>query len=311
MKIELPDLKQYRSAFEEQGVALPLPVVPAAKQGLLDILPPPPAGKTGWPWTEETKPAIYNDRTSWPKLTIVTPSYRQGRFIEETIRSVLLQNYPNLEYIIMDGGSNDETREIIKKYAPWISYWQSQKDDGQGQAINMGFSLGCGLYYAWINSDDHYLKNVFHTVITTFSRTRVKFVYGYGLSYDIGEDRFETIKIVPFPDYFIKIPALVQPSTFWDAAIHQPIWEELHCALDFELWLRLVKGNKRQRIKQPLSVAKIHGDAKTVNPKMQAKWQEDHLKIWSEDAHGEVYEWKRITFLNRIRLRIYKFFKWI
>jgi glycosyltransferase involved in cell wall biosynthesis len=309
--MKLPDLKQYRSAFEEQGVALPLPVVPAAKQGLLAILPPPPAGKTGWPWTEETKPAIYNDRTSWPKLTIVTPSYRQGQFIEETIRSVLLQNYPNLEYIIMDGGSKDQTRSVLEKYALWISFWQSQRDEGQGQAINRGFSLGSGTYYAWINSDDCYLKNIFHTVVLTFLKTNTKFVYGYGLNDYTGEGRLETIKILPFLDYFIKIPALVQPSTFWDAGIHQPIWEELNCSLDFELWLRLVKGHKRKLLRQPLSVAKVHEDAKTVDPKMKLKWQDDHLKIWSEDAHGEVYEWKRINFLNRIRSRLYKLFKLI
>ncbi len=290
---------------------MPLPQVPTAKQGLLTLLPAAPAGKSGWPWTEETDPAIYNSRTDWPKVTIVTPSYQQGQFIEETIRAVLLQNYPNLEYIIMDGGSKDDTRQVIEKYAPWISYWQSEKDGGQGHAINMGFSLASGNHYGWINSDDHYLKNVFHTVISIFLKTGAKFVYGYGVNHYTDENRFDTVKVLPFLDYFIKIPALVQPATFWAADIHKPIWEELHCSMDFELWLRLVKGNKRKLIRQPLAIAKVHDDAKTFDPKLKVKWEEDHLKIWSADAHGEVFEWKRINFINRIRIKLYRLFKLI
>src|ERR1700744_4102329 len=97
-------------------------------KSLLSELPPPPSGKTGWPWTLETNAGIYLHRKDWPKISIVTPSYNQGKFIEETIRSILLQNYPSIEYIIIDGGSTDETRDIIKKYAQWINFWVSEKD---------------------------------------------------------------------------------------------------------------------------------------------------------------------------------------
>src|ERR1700744_800393 len=95
------------------------------------------AQKTGWPWTREVDPQVYAGK-SWPKISIVTPSYNQGGFIEETIRSILLQNYPNLELIIMDGGSTDNTVEIIKKYERWITSWVSEKDAGQADAINKG-----------------------------------------------------------------------------------------------------------------------------------------------------------------------------
>jgi glycosyltransferase involved in cell wall biosynthesis len=307
MNIKLPDLQKYKARFVDKGLKYPLPVVKIPATGLLKNLPPPPADKTGWPWTVETDLALYANNTVWPKLTIVTPSYNQDKFIEETIRSVLLQNYPNLEYIIMDGGSTDNTKKVLEKYSPWISYWQIEKDNGQSHAINMGFSLADGEYLAWINSDDYYLQSVFHTVVNRFLQSKAAFVYGYGYNKSVGED-LELIKVLPLLDYFIKIPSLIQPSCFWKSNIHQPIWEELHCALDYELWLRMVKGTRKSLISEPLSVTNIHDDAKTHDPKMAMKWQEDHLKIWAEDAHGSVPEWKRITFLHRLRKKVYEVF---
>jgi cellulose synthase/poly-beta-1,6-N-acetylglucosamine synthase-like glycosyltransferase len=90
----------------------------------LSSLPKPPENKAGWPWTEASDPVRETapDGSDWPKISIVTPSYNQGQFIEETIRSILLQRYPNLEYIVMDGGSDDNTVEILPKYDPWIDH---------------------------------------------------------------------------------------------------------------------------------------------------------------------------------------------
>lgn len=309
--MNLPDLTSYREAFLAKGVGLPLPVVERHAEGLLNKIPEPPAEKTGWPWNTEVSPAIYDTKINWPKLTIVSPSYNQAGFLEQTIRSVLLQNYPNLEYIIIDGGSNDGSLQIIEKYAPWISYYQSEKDRGQSHAINMGFSLSSGSYHAWINSDDYYLEGVFHLVITNFIKTGVDFIYGYGIDYNILTGEYKLNRILPFIDFFIKIPGLVQPSTFWSSDIHEPIWEELHCALDYELWLRLVKGHRRLLLKQPLSVAHIHDEAKTHSPKMKARWEADHQLIWGPEAHGTVHEWKKIVFLNRIRVKLYRLFKLI
>lgn len=119
-------------------------------------LPPPPLGKTGWPWTSES-PRVAGtlaDGSTWPSISIVTASYNQGRFIEETIRSVLLQGYPNLEYIVMDGGSTDETLEILRKYDCWLSYWQTDSDNGQVPALNAGFRRAGGDLLNWLNSDD-------------------------------------------------------------------------------------------------------------------------------------------------------------
>src|SRR5436190_18724174 len=121
----------------------------------LSEIPPPPPGKTGWPWNEETPPPeIMPDDRALPRVSIITPSFNQGRFIEETIRSVLLQGYPNLEYIIIDGGSTDDSLEIIRKYDPWITLWVSEKDRGQSHAINKGLSKATGEILCWLNSDD-------------------------------------------------------------------------------------------------------------------------------------------------------------
>ncbi|MDN3548730.1 glycosyltransferase family 2 protein [Mucilaginibacter aquaedulcis] len=304
--MNLPDLHKYRSEFEKEGVQLPLPIIPDSSTGLMAGLPLPANAQSGWPFTEETSSLLYDPSISWPKITIVTPSFNQDRFIEQTIRSVLLQNYPNLEYIIMDGGSTDSTVDTLKKYEPWISHWQTKQDKGQGQAINMGFSIASGAIYGWINSDDYYLKDTFIQVAKTFLKKKAEFVYGYGLNFIPATKRYELSRMLPHTDYFIKIPSLIQPSTFWLSTIHQPIWEELHCALDFELWLRLVKGKRRVMIRKSLSVAHIHDSAKTFDLKMKSHWEEDHFKIWSEDAHGRVYEWKKIVFFNRIRINIYK-----
>lgn len=143
-----------------------------AKTGLLQNLPQPPGGKTGWPWTKESKPLQYKmpNGSPWPKISIVTPSYNQGQFLEETIRSVLLQNYPNLEYIIMDGGSTDNSIEIIKKYEPWLTYWVGEKDNGQSDAILRGFEKSSGEIIAWLNSDDYYLPDSLFKVARFFCK---------------------------------------------------------------------------------------------------------------------------------------------
>lgn len=98
--------------------------------------------------------------TTLPKISIITPSYNQGKFLEKTILSVLEQGYPNLEYIIIDGDSKDESVEIIRKYADWLAYWISEPDRGQSYAINKGFERATGVFFGWLNSDDWYKEGV-------------------------------------------------------------------------------------------------------------------------------------------------------
>ena len=136
-----------------------------------DTLPPAPAHCTGWPWTTHTT-ATPATELSWPRISIVTPSYNQGHYLEETIRSVLLQGYPNLEYIVIDGGSQDNSLEIIQKYQPWIAYWHSQPDRGQADALNQGFARATGEICAYLNSDDLFLPNTLFSVAIAFAQHR-------------------------------------------------------------------------------------------------------------------------------------------
>src|SRR5262249_40996045 len=127
----------------------------------------PPEGKTGWPWTLPAKK--FRERQSsapWPRITVITPSYNQAQFIEETIRSVLLQGYPNLEYMIIDGGSDSSTIKVIEKYSKWLDYFVSEPDRGQSDAINRGLSRSTGDLLVWINSDDVLLPGSFEAVAT-------------------------------------------------------------------------------------------------------------------------------------------------
>ncbi|BAZ03594.1 glycosyltransferase family 2 protein [Calothrix sp. NIES-3974] len=283
-KIQLPDLNKYREDFARKGIQTPLQTVPFTELGLLTQLPTPSSSKTGWPWTVESKPlppTMANGKP-WPKISIVTPSYNQGKFIEETIRSVLLQNYPNLEFIICDGGSTDETKEILEKYSPWLSFWQSQKDRGQGHAINLGFSLCSGDYFAWINSDDFYLPNCFQDVIQKFLVTNIDFIYGDALTvYEDNRTPTYWYAQLVLDRYLYSGGIIASHSAFWKSSIHAPIWEEMNCNIDGELWQRLVAGRSKKHLKKALGACRIQSEQKTTNERYRALWDEDNLKIWS------------------------------
>ncbi len=130
------------------------------KTSIVDDYSSLPSGKfntTDWPWSKASSlngQPVEDHNFNYPKITVVTPNYNYGHYLEETIRSVLLQGYPNLEYIILDGGSTDNSVEVIKKYEPWLAYWHSAADRGQTDAINQGLAKATGEIFNWINSDD-------------------------------------------------------------------------------------------------------------------------------------------------------------
>jgi glycosyltransferase involved in cell wall biosynthesis len=212
----------------------------------LSTLPKSSNQKTGWPWTKEDKnlPSIFTEDSSWPRISIVTPSYNQGLFIEETIRSVLLQDYPNLEYIIIDGGSNDNSVEIIRKYEPWLTYWKSEPDRGQSHAINKGFVCATGDILAWLNSDDIYAPGVLiHVAEKLGGKNNTLLV---GSSTEINEQSQFTGKLDErkphWEEILYDVSTFPQPSVFWT----RDLWlstggldEPLHLMMDYDLWLRM------------------------------------------------------------------------
>jgi glycosyltransferase involved in cell wall biosynthesis len=244
----------------------------------LNELPPPPPEKTGWPWTEESPqlPEKTPNGKEYPKISIVTPSYNQGQFIEETIRSVLLQGYPNLEYIIIDGGSTDNSVEIIKKYEPWLAYWVSEPDRGQSHAINKGWEKSTGDYLAWMNSDDLYLPYAVHQMIKVINNYNYDFIYSS--SYYIGTslEKSSVIEAHKTRDFKLKnllkffngvqyiIPSqsvFISKETLKKVGL---LNENLNYCMDLDLFARIILTKPHAYIgSKPISFFRNHDRSKT------------------------------------------------
>jgi len=204
----------------------------------------------------------------WPRVSIVTPSYNQAQFIEETIRSVLLQGYPNLEYIIIDGGSTDKSVEIIKKFEPWLAYWVSKKDSGQAQAINKGFRKATGDIFAWVNSDDMLLPQaVYLAAVYLMEHPEVGVVTGDRIVVNeqgkkAGSRSWK--KFVPWQ--FRYCCGIAQEATFWRRDLFYRVGEldeSLHFAMDFDLWIRFVKAASFHHLPALLGAYRSHNTAKS------------------------------------------------
>lgn len=239
---------------------------------LIEKLPSPPKGKKGWPWDEETSPDIYKDLEQLPKISIVTPSFNQGMFIEQTIRSVLLQNYPNLEYIIIDGGSTDDTVETINKYSPWLKYWVSEKDKGQSEAINKGIMKCEGEIFNWLNSDDYYYKNSFKLIAENFADKNAYIVAGNYRFFDDSDntkDKTIDIKLGKSLEETIALVLINQPSTFFRLEIFKKLGnlnERLQCVMDQDIWKKYLFKYGQENIKvinKDIANFRLHEHSKT------------------------------------------------
>jgi hypothetical protein len=233
-------------------------------------LPPPPPGKTGWPWTE-VSPRV--DGPQWPSITVVVPSYQQGQFLEETLRSILLQGYPALELLVMDGGSKDASVDVIKKYEPWLGGWVSEKDGGQSNAINKGWRRARGDAMTWLNSDDLLQSGwAAATAGVLAGAPDVDLVYCDVMVID-GQSRPQWL----FPG---NGPSVLRQMLYWRSPFPQQgflvrravierdgyLDESLHFGMDAELWLRLMlAGRKMQGVSKPLASFRMHEAAKTAN----------------------------------------------
>jgi len=209
--------------------------------------------------------------TILPKISIITPSYNQGKYLEKTILSVLDQGYPNLEYIIIDGGSTDESVEIIRKYQDRLAYWVSEPDRGQSHAINKGFERATGDILAWLNSDDWYVAGALLAVAEAFtSNPDVGAVVGAGEMVD-GEGTLihhnepltiTTQTLLDWSDAFFCQPSCFFSQKAWSAC--GLLDENFHFAMDLDLWFKIAARFRFDRIEQVLSVSLVHADAKTA-----------------------------------------------
>lgn len=217
-----------------------------------------------------------NTPITYPKISLITPSLNQGKFIEETIRSVLAQGYPNLEYIVMDGGSTDNTLEVLERYSTRLK-WISEQDDGQTHAINKGFRAASGDILAYLNTDDLLLPGTLLKVAHLFMEyPQVMWVTGQCRITD--EDNREIRKLVTaYKNLLLRLrrPALLlmtdyisQPATFWRASLLSDMGfpdESLHYVMDYEYWLRLYAKYPPVFIPEYLAAFKIHPRSKTTS----------------------------------------------
>lgn len=210
----------------------------------------------------------------YPKFSVVTPTYNHGQFIERTIDSVLSQGYPNLEFIVIDGGSKDETVSILKKYEKHLAYWVSEPDRGQSHAINKGFDRATGELFTWLNSDDWYLPGALSEIYKTFKDyPEASIVVGVGESVDLDgrvTHVFSPNTVIDrstllnwFSGTWFLQPASVFRRTVWEKC--GPLNEEEHLVFDLELWLRAADaGFSFQTVEKTLAQALVHPDAKTT-----------------------------------------------
>ena len=204
------------------------------------------------------------------KITVVTPSYNQGEFIEDTILSVTGQEYNNFEYIIIDGGSKDNTVEIIKKYESKIHYWVSEKDNGQTDAINKGMKKATGDIVCWINSDDVLLPNTLQWVADYFNtHNDIEFLNGLSLEIDRQGYIKRLIHILQ-NKWFARKGCfnVCQQGMFWRKSVFSKVGyldETFHACMDWEFIIRLYENNiNMAQINKPLGAVRIYGETKTA-----------------------------------------------
>lgn len=222
-----------------------------------------------------------------PLISIVTPSFNQARFLETTIRSVLEQDYPAIEYIIIDGGSTDGSLEIIRRYERRLAQWISEPDSGQAEAINKGLRLATGEIVAWLNSDDVYLPGALREAAEAFARNPgAGLVYGDGIMVD------EDLHVLDFHRYrqldlkeLLAFEVLLQPAAFMRRQALEAVGflnQDYHLILDHELWVRIASRFPLVHVPRYWALERTHSQAKTIAQAGQFVQEAERLRQWAE-----------------------------
>ena len=241
-----------------------------------------------------------------PLVSIVTPSYNQAPFLEATLRSVLDQDYPNIEYILVDGGSTDGSREIIERYAERLAWWVSEKDQGQTDAINKGFARANGQILAWLNSDDTYLPGaVSQAVAALQAHPEAGMVYGDANLIDeagraIGKFPARQTDYRRLRRGYVHIP---QQASFFRATLWRrvgPLDPSFYFAMDYDLWVRLASRAPLLYVPSLWANFRLHGAGKSVVSDERC-WPE-MLRVHYREG-GTPFSW--LVFKAKIRPLVY------
>jgi glycosyltransferase involved in cell wall biosynthesis len=225
-------------------------------------------------------------------VSIITPSFNQAAYLEQTINSVLTQDYPHIEYIVVDGGSTDGSVEVIKRYADELAYWVSEKDRGQADAINKGFARATGEILAWLNSDDYYLAGAISAAVKVFAEhPDVVLVYGDMLAVDEHGKTFNTLtyKQLTLED-LLCFQIIGQPAVFMRRSALQSVGgldPAFHFMLDHHLWIRIAHLGKILHVNQTWAAARYHAEAK--NLAKAAEFGRDAFRILDFAIHDKTF----------------------
>lgn len=227
----------------------------------------------------------------YPKISIITPSYNQGNYIEETILSVINQDYPNIEYIIIDGGSTDNTTEVIKKYADKIYYWVSEPDRGQPDAINKGLIKATGEIIAFINSDDYYEQGAFKFVAEQYKAGN-HWIIGSVRNFRIESGESDIVQQKTngnLIDWLIRNNHNHQPGNFWSRHIFEQVGlmdETLQYSFDWDYWLRFIVHQFEPVVfnEKTLAHFRLHNESKTV--KHWKKFNQEYIYLINKYKKG-------------------------
>ncbi len=205
--------------------------------------------------------------TDLPLVTIITPSYNQGRFLEATLRSVLEQDYPNLEYLVVDGASTDGSVDILRRYADRLTWWASEKDSGQSEAVNKGLRRARGEFVGWLNSDDVYLPGVVSAAIAAFrSRPEAAVVYGDALAIDADGKSFNVMRARQYSlADLLAFNVICQPAAFMRRSVLEQagyLNPAYHLLMDSLLWMNMARLAPLVYVPQTWAGARYHDQAK-------------------------------------------------
>jgi glycosyltransferase involved in cell wall biosynthesis len=247
-----------------------------------------------------------NDKSDEPKVTIVTPSYNQGQFIEETIRSVLAQTYPHVEYIVVDGNSTDDTHRVLKKHSARIDRLIIEPDEGQADAINKGFGLATGQLVGWLNSDDVLMPQAVEAAVACFRQHPGGTIF-YGDAEVIDERGNHLYSLKPYNHLTFKQLIngrgwVVQPGSFYATNLVRQVGgvrPEFYILMDRDLWSRLLSVGDGWHVGTQVARFRRHDQAKSSEPPF--RYLEETLRL-NEDFRPSLFSWRSLQII-RLRLR--------